>query len=221
MDKDHRLDAPNNESLETIEQFHDHSELSALYFTGHKEWEGKEIISDEERQARTVEEQRTVTLSIRPWFAVIGLLVPLPLILFVVLLAAAFTYINVDNARFALPVVILGVASWLIASYLALRRVYAIFYEHAISATPFVAVLIALAGLGAQASYLITQPIQGNSFFINSLIVGGATLASSVVLCGILLPIWTSQHLDSGRKMGLIAVIVVCTLAVILAATLL
>lgn len=221
MDGKHRLNAPNNESLQDIEQLGDHSELSALYFNAHVEWEGKDIISDEERHARRAKEQLKVTLSIRKWFAVIGLLVPLTFVLFVVLLAVAVTYITVDNARFALPLVIIFTGIWLIASYLSLRQVYTLFYAHALKATPFVVILIVLCGLSTQASYLLTRPIQPGTFLGNTLIVGAATMFASVVLSGLLLLIWTSPRLKGNNKMAIIAIIASAILLLILVTTLL
>jgi len=221
MDGKHRLDAPNNESLQDIEQLGDHSDLSTLYFNAHVEWEGKEIISDAERHARHAKEVLDVTLSIRKWFVVIGLLIPLALVSFVVLLAFATTYITTDNARFALLYVILLTACWLIISFVSLRRVYAIFYAHGIRATPFVVMLIALSGLSAQASYLLTRPLQPGTFLGNTLVVSAGTMLASVVLTGLLLFIWTTPRLSGNGKVGIIGIIAGAILLLILITSLL
>lgn len=221
MDGKHCLDAPNNESLQNIEQLGDHSELSALYYTARVEWEGKEIISDEERHARHDRELRAVMLSIRKWFAVIGLLVPLSPIAFVVLLAVAVTYISADNARFGLPIVILLVTIWLIVSFISLRKVYELFYAHVIKATPFIVILLVLCGLAAQASYLVTRPFHLSTFLGATLAVAAGTIISSVLLSGLLLFIWTSPRLRGNSKITLITIIACVLLFVIFVATVL
>ena len=221
MDRNHRLDAPNNESLGTIEQLNDHSNLSGLYFSARKEWEGKAIISDDERQSRQAEAQLAIALSIRPWFIVIGTLVPLPVILFIILSAIATTLVTKDNAQFALLPIILGIGLWFSVSFFSLRRVHTIFYDHAIKATPFAAVLVALVGLSAQASFLLTRNIQNESFLTNTLIVSAGTLVASIVISGLLLIIWTSPRLTGNNKVGGIVAIALLLLATIFASTLL
>lgn len=222
MDKKHRLDAPHNDLLEGIEQVDNHSELSALYFTARAEWEGKEIISTEERHARSAQELRAITLSIRKKFAVVGLLVPLPLILFIVLLAFALATITTpDSARFALPLVIVLLGTWIAVSFAASRKVIAIFYQHALRAGPVILILLALDGLAAQASLLFTQPLHLENFLARSLVVGGSTLVLSVIISGVLLYIWTSDHLTSTRRVSLIAGIAYTLLIIIFLAVLL
>lgn len=222
MDKKHRLDAPHNDSLESIEQVGDHSELSALYFNARTEWEGKEIISDEERHARNAKELLAITLSIRKWFAVIGLLTPLPFIILVCIVAFAVTTITTtDSARLALPLVIFLLGSWIAASLASMRKVFGLFYEHALRAAPVVLILLVLDGLAAQASFLLTRPFQVGNFFTNSLVVSGGTLVFSVGISGLLLLIWTSPRLNGNTRIGLIATIAGVLLITILLATLL
>lgn len=221
MDRNHRLDAPNDESLGTIEQLNDRSDLSGLYFSARKEWEGKAIISDDERQSRQAEAQLAIALSIRPWFIVIGTLVPLPLLLFILLSAIATTLFTKDNLQFALLPVIFALGFWVSVSYLSLRRVYRLFYDHAVKATPFIVILIALVGLSAQASFLLTRSIQNESFLTNTLIVSAGTLIASIVISGLLLIIWTSPRLTGNNKVGAIAAIALLLLATIFGATVL
>ena len=78
MDKDHRLDAPDNESLSGIEQISDHSDLTTIYPHAHLDWEKDELISRDEREKRRDDERLRVSLSLRKWFLPIGLLIPLP-----------------------------------------------------------------------------------------------------------------------------------------------
>ena len=219
MDKDHRLDAPNDESLRTIEQLNDHSELSTLYFNAHKEWEGKEIISEQERYARADKEQLAATLSIRKWFVIIGFLLPLPFILFVILLATLTSYITADNARSALLAVIFTTGVWLGISFFALRYVFRLFYKYAVKAAPFAIVLLSLTGLCAQASYLLTRPLHSGVIVLDALFISMSTIIASIVLSGALLFIWTSPRLTGNTKVGTIGCIALALLVVIFIAT--
>lgn len=222
MDKKHRMDAPNNETLGNIEQVPDHSELSSLYFEAHTEWEGKELISDDERQRRRDKHNETITISILPQFARIGLLIPTPLILLALMLSAWFTYITIETLRFLLIVVIAVVGLWILITFLTIRRVYTIFYNHALSATPFIVVLLSYLGATTQSVYLLLQHSLPASLIGATLLVSLVVYGISVILSGVMLFLWVSPRLSqTARLAGLGAIalllIVVATFAVIFA----
>lgn len=204
MDRKHRLDAPNNESLQDIEQVVDRSGLSTLYFNARKEWEGKDLLSDEQREAKRDKEQLDIILAVRKQFFLVGLLVPTPIVLLVIMVAAAATYLNPENMRFTMPLALLAVATWGISSFFAVRKAYAIFYKHALQATPFILILIAMLGLSTQASYLLTEPFHTDSQLINILIVSAGTYVASVLLSAFLLFVWTSPRIKGSSKIGLL-----------------
>ena len=202
MNKDHRLDAPDNESLRNIEQLGDHSELSTHYFTARKEWDGKEILSDEQREEKNNKALLTSTLAIRRQFAVIGLLIPTPLVLLVILISLAATYLTLSKLSTLLTLVIILVGIWALISFLAIRRVYRLFYAHALKATPFIIVLVALLGLSTQESYLLTRGFHTQSFTVNTIIVAAGTYLASIALSALLLSIWTSPRISAGAKLA-------------------
>jgi membrane-associated HD superfamily phosphohydrolase len=206
MDKDHRLDAPDNESLRTIEQLGNHSELSTIYPHAHNQWEG-ELISKEEREARRAREQVRINVTIRKWFAVIGALVPLPFILGTAFFTLGLTFVRVDNLVYLMLPIVAAVLVWFYISLRSIKRVYAIFYEHSIKATPFIVILLVLLLLSLQAHYMLVLPLYGDSILLNSLLTSAVSLTTSIVLSGILMLIWTSSRLSSSWKFGFVCII--------------
>ena len=144
MDKDHRLAAPDNDALKNIEQLGDHSGLTTIYPHAHKEWEGVEISTRDQRETERTKEQLRMMLSIRRWFIPIGLLIPLPFVLAVLLISISAEYLKVQNLWLMMVPVVAIVGLWLYLSYRAFRAVYDIFYAHSIKATPFFIVLASL-----------------------------------------------------------------------------
>lgn len=207
MNKKDRIEAPNNDSLQGIEQVSDRSDLSTLYHKARNEWEGKEILSDEEREARRVKEIESITISIRRRFIVVGLLIPTPIIGLAVLLSLAATYLTPDTFQFMVFPAIVSAGVWMLISFLSIKKIRAIFYEHTVRPGPFAIVLIALLGLAAQASFLATRPIQTDSLVLNVAIVSACTYLASFVLSGLLLLIWASQKISGQTKMGYIGLL--------------
>lgn len=214
MDKNHNLDTPHNEELQNIEQLTGHSELSTMYFRARNEWEGQEILSKEERELKRDREQQEITSSIRKWFVPIGLLIPVPVILLVLLIALASVFLDPDNLRYMLPVAILSVGLWGAVLYFSMRKVYGIFYQHALQATPFILIFMALLGLGGQASFLLVQPLKAEPL-MNVALLSGCALILGVIISGILLTIWTSQRLSGSSKLGAIMCLAVVLIALI------
>ncbi len=221
MDKDHQLDAPHNESLRGIEQLGDRSELSAVYPHPHKEWEESNMLSSDDRDRKHLKEREIITTSVRKSFIAIGLLTPVPFIVFVCFSAALSAVATKDNLGFLLLPIIIGLGLWVLVSYLALRRVHTIFYSHALRTVPFLATLLCLLAMCAQTLYSVTRPMQVNSFMVNSLALSGLLLIASVILSGILLFIWTSPRLHPSAKVSYMALLSVLLLGLAVAVTVL
>lgn len=217
MDKDHRLTTPDNESLQTIEQVGDHSELASLYPEPHDEWEGVEILSSVDRESKRDREQTSIVLSIRKWFAVIGLLIPMPFVAASILIAISLTYFQVENVALQFIPSAIGVIVWLIISYKSMKKVYAIFYDHSIRAAPFIVTLLLLLVASLQALYVSIVGFYTDSAIYNAAISSLTVLTTSVALSAILILIWTAQRIGVAYKIGCIGIVA----GVILLATLL
>lgn len=214
MDKDHRLDAPDNEELSTIEQIDNHSELTTLYPHVHHEWEGADLLSSDERTRKHDEEQLRISMTIRKWFPIIGLLVPIPafLIAFSAIIAPRFLKPD-DMGILLLPVLgIVALIGWL--SFRSIQQVYIIFYNHAIKATPFLVVLIGYLLLSLFSLFIVTQPLHTGDYFIDAMIISGVVWGASIVYSAILVFIWSSRRLGARAKLWLIAGIAAALLAI-------
>lgn len=209
MDKKHRLESPNNESLRTIEQVSDRSELSVLYRKARSEWEGKNLITEEERQSKQFKEHLHALLGIRRRLLEIALLPLVPFVLFALLSVAITTNIAPDNYRFLLIGVIFAIGVWGVFSFLAVQRVYAIFYKHGVRATPFLVVLLSLVGLATQASFLLTNGLVLEPAVMRAAIVSGLGCLASIPITAALLYLWTSPRIPAKLKIagaGLLAI---------------
>lgn len=204
MDKDHRLAAPDNDALKNIEQLGDHSGLTTIYPHAHKEWEGVEISTRDQRETERTKEQLRMMLSIRRWFLPIGLLIPLPFVLAVLLISIGAEYLKVQNLWLMIVPVVAIVGLWLYLSYRAFRAVYDIFYAHSIKATPFFIVLASLLVLSINLVHGLTQYTHSTSVIITTGIVSLGIMAVSTLLSGLLLFIWTSQKLPGSVKLAII-----------------
>lgn len=220
MDRKNRLDAPNNDALNDIEQVSDHSELSTMYFKARDEWEGKDLLSDEQRNAKRDAELLSLRLSVRRQFVILGILIPTPVIGLVILISWAATYLNGETIRSMFLAAILAIVIWLVVSYTATLKVFRIFYDHTLTTLPFIISIITLLGLSTQEIFLLTRPLHTDSFFTNTLIVSAGAYLASIMLTGILLTLWVSPRFSGRTKMALIAVLAVAILVSIFATVL-
>lgn len=212
MDKNHRMDAPDNDALRTIEQVPDHSELTSLYPHAHTQWEGTELMSPEEREQKRTREQLNINLSIRRWFFIVGLLIPVPFLLATVMSAVGVTYVTEQNIGFALVPIILALGLWFLFSRLAFKKVADVFYGHSIGAVPYLVAHIGLLALGLQATYVAASSFFGSSLIYNTLLTSALVMTMSIFLSGVLLVIWTSPLLSSRLKFGSVVVIALAIL---------
>lgn len=214
MDRDHRLEAPNNDSLSEIEQLSDRSNVGAVYRHAHDEWEGVGLMSGKERQEKYDQEQIRINLGIRKWFPIIGLLTPIPFVLMAVMLALAAQYLDMKMAGLVMIPVLLGVVLWAYITYKVVRGVYAIFYNHSIKATPFLVAFVGLLALSYHQLHLFTERYFGEDPLNNVLLVGGVVTTVSIILCGVLLFIWTSRRLSANVKVTFILTFALAIIAV-------
>lgn len=209
MDKDHHLDAPDNESLQNIEQLTDRSSLTAIYPHAHDAWEGSNLMSRDEREQKRDKDQLRISITIRRWFAVIGVLVPLPFVLAAIGIALGSRFLSVDKLGILLLPVVIAVFIVLYISYRSIKFVYEIFYNHAIKATPFVITLIILLALSVYGVLLASQWLHNGDIIHDVAIISISTILMSIMYSGVLLLIWASQSLSSAGKMGCVALLVV------------
>jgi len=213
MDKDHRLETPNDEELSAIQQLGNRSELTTLYPHAHKEWEGSDLMSSDERAKKRDREQLHISLSIRKWFPVIGLLVPTPAILIAFMAIIASRYLRPDDMGILLLPVIAIAALILWVSFRCIQQAYAIFYNHAIKATPFLAVLVIYLLLSLFSLFIVTQPLHTGDFLIDGLVISAAVWTTSIIFSGILVAIWSSRRLGARAKLWIIAAIAIVLIA--------
>ena len=218
MEKDHHLDAPDNENLQHIEQLPDRSGLSTMYPGGHNDWEGKELLSYDERESRRDEAQLRISTSIRRWFWAIGILVPLPFILASALVGYASGNFDSDNIAFLFVPAAIAIAATGYITYRSFRFLHSVFYKHAMRAMPFVITLTVLVGLSVYGLLLATQNLHTGVLVQDILVIGSATILTSMMYSGILLLVWTSQTLNSLAKVGVILGLVSAIVALTTAA---
>lgn len=206
MDSNHKLDAPNNESLKNIEQVQDHSELSTMYRKAHDQWEG-ELVSDTERETRRQSQQDTISFGIRPYFAVIGFLVPLPIILAAISAIAILSFSTEQSIPMQVIPSIFGFMLWVGITYLSYKKLRKLFYKNALSALPYTIVLLTLLALSVPIFYLLTEPLHSDNFFVASILISAITILWSVVLSLPLLRLWTTPKLSGNAKFGIITLL--------------
>ena len=204
MEKDHQLDAPDNDSLQGIEQISDHSELGSIYPHSHDLWEGTNLLSQEAREKKRDAEQLRISTSVRRWFAAIGLFITIPFIIFAVLISAAATFLDVKNLGLLLIPIFFVAAFASYASYRSVKYVYNIFYSHAIRAAPFVITLLVFIALSVYGLLLVTQPFHTGQIMIDVLIISVAAIVASIIYSGILLFFWATPKFSSRAKIAAI-----------------
>lgn len=214
MDRKQGISAPSEESLRSIEHISDRSELTTIYPRAKKEWEDTEIVSRDEREKRRTDEQLRISLSLRKWFLVIGLLTPLPFVIMGVLVAVATEYFDLGTIGFmALPIMIIT-GGIIFASYRAFRYAYSLFYKHGTWGVMFLTALFGLLGLSLNAIFLLTEPLHVGNPALDSLIIGGGVLVISVLYTSILVVIWTSPRINAKAKLALVGGFMVAILTI-------
>jgi hypothetical protein len=214
MDSKHTLEAPHNDELKTVNQIGDHSGVSGIYFHAHNEWEGKGLITDEEREARRLNQDALTKRGLRKYFFLIGVLVPLPYIAIGLFSAALATYARPENITVLLLPIIIALGILIAVSYASIKRVFAIFYAHSLQGLPFYVTLLGLLLLSLQAHYAATLPLYSASIIGNTLLTSAVIMASSIVMSFLLVYIWSSMRVGGLLKLGLIGAIAATILLV-------
>jgi hypothetical protein len=200
MDSSHKLEAPNEEELRTIEHIEDRSGLSTLYRAPGQQFEG-EILSSEARDKAKAEKLEAITSGIGKSALKIGLYIPYPFVSGSLLAVFIYTSVNWANAFILFALVILSIGAWMITSYLAYAAIFKTFYKHALRAGPFLLVMLVSMLMAAQAIYgYVADAISNQSLLFNVAIVSLLVVLFSVVASYILLGIWGNSRLGSGVK---------------------
>lgn len=200
----HHLQSPNETTLEAIEQLQDRSQLTTLYPRAKRQWSG-DLLSSDERDTRRSAHLEEISRSIRKHFFSIGLLIPLPIFLFVLFVVVGQQFITNDKKAvlFILPfIVVLLLIAWL--SVVSLKKVRQIFYDHSIAIGPFYLTLILLLLPAGVASYLLTVALHSSQIIPATAIVGFIEIVLSVMFTFFLLFIWTTPKLSGRSKMSVI-----------------
>lgn len=204
MDEKHRLDAPNNDSLSGIEQVGDRSGLSTIYPHAGKQWEG-DLVSQEERERRRQEKEDGMTLGIRKQSWKVGLLAPLPFVLLSFFVAGSVIGIAHSNIDLMVIPMIIAFIAWVGISFSIFRRIFALFYAHALRAVPFLLLLFVLLGLSIQTVYILTIPIHSQQLLSAVALVSVFALLWGMFMSYILLMIWTTPAMNGAVKASVIA----------------
>ncbi len=212
MDRNHKLEAPHNESLKNIEQLDTRSELSGLYFQAKDQWSG-ELLSDDERQQRRDTSLDAITRNIKKRFVPIGLLGMLPFALLMALVALALTVSDIiatdRKATILIVPVMLAALIWFYAAYRLFRHYFAIFYEHALRGSMFLFFQLALTGAATHVLFVLFIAPLAFSGAVNLLIAAGIGVAISPVISFVLLHLWLSTRISGNAKLSVIFMLIV------------
>lgn len=211
MDRNHKLKAPNNESLKNIEQLDTRSELSGLYFKAKDQWSG-ELLTEDERDERRDTSLDAITRTIKNRFLSIGFLGMLPFALLMGLVAFALSIANLialDNKMTVLIVpVMIATLLWFFVAFRLFRRYFAIFYEHALRGSIFIFFQLALTGAATHTLFvLLIEPLHFATTG-NILISAGAGLVLSPVVSFLLLQLWLSSRMSGNAKLSVIVALI-------------
>jgi hypothetical protein len=209
MDSSHKLEAPNNEELKTIEQIEDKSGLTTLYREPGQQFEG-EILSAEDRDKSKAEKLEAITSGIGKSALKIGLYIPYPFISGLLLAVIIYTTIDWANALILIALVILSIGAWALTSYFAYAAIFKSFYKHALRAGPFLFVSLISVLLASQAAYgFITHSFATQSLLFNAALISLLIVIYSIIINYILLGIWGNSKLGSGIKAAVSGLVIV------------
>jgi len=214
MDRNHTLDAPNNDELSTIEQIADHSDLTTIYREPGEQFQG-EILSEEARKKVKDEELEAITSGLGKSALSIGIYVAYPFVSFALL--AVGLYSIVETLSPGTPSVMmlvfgaaLALSIWLFTSYKAYSAIFTTFYKHALRAGPFLVVMLVSLIMASQAIFgIVTESFAGQSLLFNVSLISLLVVLYSLIASFILLGVWGNSKLKSGLKALLSGVVVV------------
>lgn len=198
----HKLIAPNEEELRTIEQLEDHSGLSTLYREPGEQFEG-DILSASDREKKQAEKYDAVTRSIWKYSLKLGLYVPFPFISGILLAATLYYTVTWANAAVFIGLIILAVGTWLLLSYGAYTRIFKVFYKHGMRTGPFLLVMLPSVLIASQAIYdVVVMYFAGQSLIFNLAIVSIFVILYSIIASLALLLAWGYPKLETIYKIA-------------------
>jgi cation transport ATPase len=209
MDRDHRIDAPNDEELRTIEQIQDRSDLTGIYRKGAQQFEG-DILSKEAREQAKAQELEALTSGLGKSALSIGFFIIYPFIGGALLALGLFVLVRYVPDMVLLLLAIAALVFWLISSFKAYEFIFKTFYTHALRAGPFVTVMVVSLIMASQAIYgLVVDNFSGQSIVFNISLISLLLLLYSLITSFILLGIWGNSKLKSGSKVLVSGLIVI------------
>ena len=209
MDSSHKLDAPNNEELRTIEQIEDRSELGTLYREPGDQYDGT-ILSPEARDKAKAEKLEALTSGISRSSFKIGFLLPYPFISGLLLAFGIYTTTSWINTGVLIALLIVAGGFWVLTSYFAYAAIYKIFYKHALRTGPYLFVMLLSVLAASQAIYgIVTEQFSTQSALFNIALVSLFVILYSVIATFVLLLVWGSAHVNAVFKVIVAASIVI------------
>lgn len=221
MDRSHKLDAPNNEELRTIEQIEDRSGLSTLYREPGEQFEG-EILTTEAREQVKTEKLNAITSGIWKSSLKIGFYITYPLVSGALLGALLYLVVNWDNAAILLGLIIISGGVWVLTSYFAYAAIFKIFYKHALRTAPFIFVMLISIMLASQAFFtIVAANFAGQSLLFNVALVSLFTVIYSMAISTIILIVWGNAKIKAWVKALVAGLVIVLSGALIVVSYLL
>jgi hypothetical protein len=200
MDRNHTLEAPNNDELSTIEQIEDRSDLSGIYRAPGEQFQG-EILSEEERTKVKAEELEAITSGIGRSALSVGLLVIYPFVSGALIAVGLYELAVMAYPMVLVSAAILSIGIWMLTSYKAYASIYKLFYKHALRAGPFLVVALVSLIMASQAIYgTVVDNFSVQSAVFNVSLISLLLVMYSLIISYILLGIWGNSKLKSGVK---------------------
>lgn len=204
MSKRHSIDAPaDTEALQGIEHLSDRSELTVHYPVAKKEWADKELLSDSERSQRRDAEQQAITTSAWREFIVLGLLVPTPYAVLLILLYIGSKTVEPGTIPQQIIPIFLAACLWLGVSYLAIRKTKDTLYDHALAMLPIYLTVFVLTALTIKPIYRLAS-LAGVGEFLTYLLAAAGVYLASTVCSAVVLRTWTAPGLSNRLRVVLL-----------------
>ena len=200
MDRNHTLEAPNNDELSGIEQLEDRSDLTSIYRAPGEQFEG-EILSEEARNKVKADELEAITSGIGRSALSVGLLVIYPFISGALLAVGLYELATMTYPMVLVSAAIISIGVWMLTSYKAYATIFKIFYKHALRAGPFLVVTLVSLIMASQAIYgTVVDNFSVQSAVFNVSLISLLLVMYSLIISYILLGIWGNSKLTSGVK---------------------
>jgi len=180
----------------------DHSDLTTFYAEAKKEELGP-WMQEADRQKVLEEERNKVVLGLRKSAVLVGLSISLTVVAGIALGQFFMNFITIENATYALPVIILGLLGFIALTFLLLRWVTRTFNTHNLRALPIT--LTTLLSL-----LFVSRPLFETMNSLVGGIAGYVAALASLVVIGIIIAavsifIWTSQKIHGIAKILILA----------------